>query len=85
MKFDKKSFVAGMGCMVGLIAILNCAHPMPAINITTWAGDSANDAIARSQDKAVKLCKDPTFDNYICMTGDDLKMIYDTMLKCKSW
>lgn len=69
----------------GLLMGPGCASPLPTIDIKTWAGDSKIEGIQRAQDKKSISCKDPEFDQMICMTYEDLKKIYLTLPKCKAW
>jgi len=62
-----------------------CATAMPSLDIKTWAGDSKNTSVSRSQDQKTISCKDPLFDEMICMTYEDLKKIFLTFPKCKEW
>lgn len=79
-------FVGGIAFGIGLVFIINCGKsPMPEIDITSWAGDSYTATIIRGQDKEFIACNDPRFNAYICMTGVDIKKIYDTLQRCKSW
>lgn len=57
----------------------------PAMDIQTWAADSKFSSIVRSQDRRTIQCKDPLFDEMICMSYNDLKKLYETLLSCKSW
>lgn len=58
---------------------------IPKIDVAIWAGDSASGSIVRNQDQRAIACREPAFDQYTCMTYDDLKKIYSTLLKCKKW
>lgn len=79
-------FLAGVLAIVGALCFTGCKTPnIPAIHAKFWAGDSKNDSITRSQDHDSLLCRDIQFDNYVCLTYEDLKKIYDTMLTCKEW
>lgn len=75
----------GVGIIIFLLATSGCKTGIPPMNVKFWAGDSMNGGITRSQDKKTIECKDPAFDEYIALSYDDLKLIYNTMLQCKSW
>lgn len=63
----------------------NCSQPIPAIDIKIWSGDADKGSIRRAQVGDEILATDPRFNQYSCMTYDDLKKIYDTLLQCKKW
>lgn len=63
----------------------NCSQPIPAIDIKIWSGDAEHGSIRRAQIGEELLATDPRFNQYSCMTYDDLKKIYDTLLQCKKW
>jgi hypothetical protein len=58
---------------------------MPKIDISLWAGDSNRDGITRAQEDRSMGCQEKYFDEFVCLTYDDLKVIYATLLKCKKW
>lgn len=74
---------------IAIILIINltsCAsQPIPALDVKTWAGDSAHYGITRSQDDETIYCEDPEFDEYACMSYSDIKKIYATLLQCQKW
>src|SRR3954467_13606409 len=75
---------------LAIIGYMLCLHgcrsaPIPKIDVQTWAGDSANSGISRSQDNKTIRCDEPAMDNYVCMSYEDLKEIVKTMLQCKQW
>lgn len=76
-----KGFTLGFGLMI----LLSCAHAVPEIDIKSWEGDSKNGGITRAQEATTKKCSDPEFNEYICMTGEDLKKIYDILSRCREW
>jgi hypothetical protein len=62
-----------------------CATPLPSIDIQTWAGDSKTGSIVRSQEEMQLKCSDPLFNEMVCITYEDMKKIYLTLPKCRSW
>jgi hypothetical protein len=89
--FEEQRLSTAFGCFfLGITIILliltqGCSSNIPAIDVTLWAGNSTQESISRSQSNQNLLCKDPDFDNYVCMTYSDLQKVYETMLKCKQW
>jgi hypothetical protein len=72
----------------GTLIANSCGSPntkIPEIQIKTWAGDYREGAIVRAQDNAKVSCRDSYFDNYVCLSYEDLKKIYETLLICKDW
>lgn len=79
-------FVLGIGLIIFILTIPGCAGThLPPIDASFWAGDSAKNGISRSQENRTLECKDPSFDNYTCLSYQDIQKIYDTMLECKEW
>ncbi len=77
-----------MAFLILAVSLNSCAPgsgPVPSINVETWAGDSANDAITRKQDARSIRCTMPDFDNYVCLSYTDLKAIYEVIQECKQW
>jgi hypothetical protein len=81
------AFCFGTGVLMILyaLALPGCKSNMPSIDAKFWAGDSAQAGISRSQDQKTLECKSPEFDQFVCLTYDDLRKIYNTLLKCKQW
>lgn len=71
--------------LIVCLAGMGCSHPIPKIDIQTWAGDSQKDGISRAQDNQTIECKDPRMDNYVCLSYADLQKIYETFFQCKQW
>lgn len=63
----------------------NCSQPIPSIDVKIWSGDAERESIRRAQVGEEILASDPRFNNYSCMTYEDLKKVYDTLLQCKRW
>lgn len=75
-----------VGIAFGLSILLSgCKTAMPVIDITTWAGDSQNEAISRKQENKMIQCHEPEFDDFVCIHYSDLNKIYNAMLQCKQW
>ncbi len=89
----KQSIKESLFCLLlglSIIGYMLCLHgcrsaPIPKIDVQTWAGDSANGGISRSQENKTIRCDEPSMDNYVCMSYEDLKEIVTTMLQCKEW
>lgn len=72
--------------LMSCIFLIGCpGSEMPKIDISLWAGDSDRDGITRSQESRSIGCHEHDFDQFVCLTYDDLKSIYSTILKCKKW
>jgi hypothetical protein len=88
---DKKHFRASaikQGLLLIFIAIYCAGCPgaeMPNIDVSLWAGDSSRSGVTRSQEEKTLSCEDPQMDEFVCLTYEDLKKIYSTMLRCKKW
>lgn len=68
-----------------VLSLSGCANHPPKVDVSFWAGDSAKDGISRAQENKTMPCADPEFDNYVCLSYEDLKEIFDAMLLCKQW
>lgn len=83
---DLLGFIGTFVVIAFIMWISGCAHPiMPAIDVSTWAGDAQSSSIVRFQDDQEMKCTSPRFDQMVCMTYDDLKKLYLTMHKCMDW
>lgn len=78
-------FLLGMAIIFWVLALPGCKNPIPVIDVSFWAGDSAKDGVSRAQEGKTLACKDPQFDQFVCLTYEDLQKIYDTLLECKDW
>jgi len=71
---------------VSLLFIEGCGGRIPSWDGKIFAGDSEREALVRAQSNEVIECKDNRFDDYMCMSYDDLKKFYETyVLGCKEW
>ncbi len=68
-----------------MLALTSCKNPIPKINTFLWAGDSDREGITRAQDHLTISCGEPAFNDYVCLTYNDLTQIYRTFFKCKDW
>lgn len=75
----------GISIIIYLLALSGCRTAIPPMDVKFWAGDSHKSGITRSQDKTTLECSQPEFDQYVCLSYDDVKEIFNTMLKCKNW
>lgn len=80
-------FLFSLGLTIVYIALhlSGCSYPVPKVDVTFWAGDSAHASIRRSQDEEQIFCSDPKFDEYAALSYQDIKNIYEAMLQCKEW
>ena len=63
-----------------------CQNLRPKWTAKFYAGTPDIDGISRSQDNDIIYCKDPTFNDYVCLSYDDLKKLETEVLsKCKDW
>lgn len=76
---------AGLFIIFYLLTLPGCKESIPPIDATFWAGDSKNIGITRAQDSKTIQCNQAEFDQYVCLSYDDVKKIYDTLLQCKEW
>lgn len=75
----------GLSIVFVSLSLPACTHPMPAVDVTIWAGDSAKSGITRAQENRTLACAEPDFDEYACLTYQDIKKLYAMMLQCKEW
>ena len=69
-----------------VLILTGCPHlDIPKIDVTLWAGDYERQGITRAQEEKTLACMDPQFDEFVCLTYEDLRTLYNTMLKCKEW
>lgn len=88
MEFKKESFLLlSFGLCVVYVALhlTGCSYHTPKIDVTFWAGDSIHSGISRSQDGETISCSDAKIDDYVALTYEDLKKIYQALLQCKEW
>ena len=79
-----KSFLAGASLPI-ILGLSQC-NPRPEWNAKFWAGDSQYGSIRRAQDHEIIECMDPRFDDYVCMTYDDImKLEKEVLNRCESW
>lgn len=58
----------------------------PNWNAEFWAGHSLGGSIVRDQDEQELLCTAPEFDDFVCLTYDDLlKLETEVLSKCERW
>src|ERR1700689_1859763 len=62
-----------------------CKTNPPAIDVTFWAGDSSKTGVTRAQDNQTLSCGSASFDDYACLTYEDIRKIWDALLLCEKW
>lgn len=65
----------------------NCSTA-PKWDARFYVGDSANGAITRNnppEPADIISCFDSRVDNYVCVSFDDLKELYEILQRCKQW
>jgi hypothetical protein len=91
---DPESHTASVVCffmgitvlLILLIFIEGCKTAAPQLtqeDVYLWAGDSKSIAISRSQFNLLLYCTDPEFDNYVCMTYDELERFFNRLQECR--
>ncbi len=78
-------FCLSIGIVLIAILLTSCRGTVPAVEAKFWAGDSVRGGITRAQESKTMMCTDSEFDDYVCLTYEDLKEIYALLLQCKSW
>lgn len=71
-----------------VLLLIGCAAPnthVPSVDIQLWAGNPLRASIQRAQTGQELACFDPSFNNYVCLSYEDLQKIYATFLRCKDW
>ena len=65
------------------VAIIACTTqrppPEPLPSVYVYAADSEKQRIVRTQNNAEVLCKDPSFDDYVCLQYEDFQRL---LIKC---
>lgn len=80
-------FALGMATLF-LMANQECdpSGERPKWRAKFWAGDGSRESIRRVQDNEEIFCSDPRFDDYICVTYDDLEALEERVLsRCERW
>ena len=68
---------------VASLFLISCPSPsIPSWKAKIYAGDSQTVSIRRSQDNESIPCNEPKFDNYACVSYEDLAELYDILLQC---
>ena len=67
------------------ILLFGCPNSMPPFDGKWYAGDSVRAGIARSQSDEFIPANSPDFDNYACMSYDDIKKLILIINSCQSW
>lgn len=63
-----------------------CEGQRPDWTAKFWAGDSKTQSILRAQDNESIPTESPEFDNYVCLTYEDvLKLETEVLSNCKKW
>lgn len=92
-KFAVFCFLLGIAICI-IVSLNGCATSRysssvpPPVDVKSWSGDSSANGITRNQLDSISMtlqCKDPLFDEYVCMTYMDLKKIHSTLYQCKEW
>lgn len=78
-------FFIGIAIILWVISLPGCKSSMPPIDVSFWAGDSAKDGVTRTQENKTIECKDPEFDELVCLTYEDVKKIFAVLLQCEQW
>lgn len=84
-KMAKWYFILGIAIIVWILTLPGCKTPMPAIDVAFWAGDSAKDGVSRAQENKTMACSDPSFDDYTCLSYEDVKKIFALLQECQQW
>jgi uncharacterized protein YceK len=71
------------GC--GTTTSLPEPKPTPTLHLKFWQGDSKEAGIVRAQDDKVLKCSDPEFNEYVCLSHENLIELNDAINSCKSW
>lgn len=66
--------------MICSVVVSNCGSaPIPKVNVRIWAGDAENVSITRSQDPDQIKCESPRFNEFACMSYQDLAALFDAL------
>ena len=69
-----------------LLGASKCGHYMPAMDVNFWAADSHQEGIVDKQHNDFISCRDEVrFEQYVCLTREDVSEIYHTLQQCKQW
>lgn len=79
-------FLLGIIILAYVLLTTGCKPvTMPSIDVQFWAADSERSSIVLKSEDAEISCASPDFDQYACLTYEDIQKIWDTMLQCKEW
>lgn len=78
-------FFLGIAIILWVLSLTGCKNQIPAIDVSFWAGNATQGGITRAQEGRSMSCLDPDFDKYVCITYDDIRKVFDTILMCKDW
>lgn len=67
------------------ILLAGCSSRPPAVDVTFWSANSEVDGIQRPQEGKVISCQSAQFDNYSCISYDDVAKLFKAFLQCKQW
>ena len=68
-----------------LVGASQCQRP-PQWTAKFYAADHEFRAIRREQNGDVILCREPEFDDFVCMTYEDLEKVETEIIqRCKEW
>jgi len=77
--------IIGLGIIVALITSSCKNTNIPPIDVKFWAGDHKLGGIHREQDHETIDCQSEEFDQYVAITYEDIKKVFNTLLMCKDW
>lgn len=73
-------------CLGVLFSLSSCKTPgMPDWDGKVYQGSSVVEGIVRSQENETIYCNEPKFDEFVCVSLEDLQKLYANILKCKKW
>ncbi len=80
-----KTFLA-IGILSPLLMAVEDCSQRPAWTAKFWAGDSQSGTVIRAQANESVSCRQVEFDNFVCLTYDDLRKLETEVLsRCQSW
>lgn len=71
-----------LSCIL-LLGNTSCNNGKKNLEVKIWAGDSTDGTINRKQENETLSCFDKKFDDYFCVSSEDLVEIWEALNSCR--
>ncbi len=68
-----------------LLIFIACPSDMPDWHGKLYSCSSRVQGIIRSQSNHIILASEPEFDDFVCLSYEDLSELIDILKRCKKW